>query len=128
MLELPTDFPRHYRYQMRALLYAGKWEYSYELIGSKGGAHLHIRGPHNYDGEDRWTAGLELHSRTPLYADTPPSHDECWLLHCPCWHDGTTAYAQRRFLPLFLIDRHDQILLEMVRWADEKFLDLKSTP
>lgn len=98
----PTDLPREYRYQFRCRLFAGHWEYNWELIGAKGGLHLHISGPHHYSGEDHWSAGLEYHGRGPRHGDNaPPNHDECWLLHCPCWHDGTSLYAEERYLPMF---------------------------
>ena len=120
MIELPTDLTRRYRYKYTAGLFAGSWRYDYQIIGAKGGANLHISGPHNYDGLDHWSAGLELHSRTPLYEDRPPDHDECWLLKCPCWHDGTSSYAQDEFLPLFLQADHHRIFRRMIDWADDK--------
>jgi len=80
----------------------GNANHSYELIGEKGGIHLHI----NDMGEEfavkhvgqRYSAGIEIHSRTGSGA---PSHDECWLLKCPCWHDGSSLYAQEYWVPLF---------------------------
>lgn len=121
MINLPTDLPRKYRYAYRVTFFAGQWQHSYELVGAKGGLSLGISGPHVYDGMDHWGAGLETHSRTPLYGDEAPNHDECWLLKCPCWHDGTSLYAQEVYLPLALAGAHDRIFRLMVRDADEKW-------
>lgn len=121
LLNLPTDLPRRYRYQLRVHLFANLWRYDYELIGACGGLNLHISGPHVYDNSEHWSAGLELHSRTPLVENTPPSHDECWLLKCPCWHDGTSSYAQEHFLPMVLSGDHERVLREMIYYADEQW-------
>lgn len=122
MLDLPTDLPRRYRYQLRIHLFAGKWRYDYELIGAHGGMNLHVDGPHRYDGSTHWSAGFEIHSRTPMNGDMPPSHDQCWLLHCPCWHDGTSMYAQEHYLPMVLAGHHEAVLRSMIRDADERWL------
>lgn len=122
MRNLPTDLPRHYRYRMEAHFQFGTWKYSYEIIGEHGGAHLHVAGPHVYDGGQHWTAGLELHSRKPLYSG-PPSHDKCWLIKCPCWHDGISSYAQDHFLPMHFAEDHGRIFREMTEWADSQFAD-----
>lgn len=121
MFDLSTTFPRRYRLQMRVYLQFGSWRYSYELVGAKGGLHLHVTGPHNYDGADHWSAGLEAHSRTPLHEVEAPSHDECWLLKCPCWHDGTSLYAQEAYLPLVLGGAHESVFRRLVRDADERW-------
>lgn len=121
-IDLPNDLPRRYRYSFRAWFFAKAWRYSYELVGASGGMHLHISGPHHYDGQDNWSAGLECHWRQPPHymRHDPPSHDECWLLKCPCWHDGTSLHAQEHYLPMFLNGRHARIFHELVRDADER--------
>ncbi len=83
--------------------------------------HLHVSGPHHYAGDAHWSAGLETHSRTPLYADEAPSHDYCWLLKCPCWHDGTTMYAEETYLPMALDGRHGDIFRRLAFDADERW-------
>lgn len=121
MLDLPTDLPRKYRYALNLNSRFGKWNYSYELVGSKGALNLRISGPHVYDGAEHWNAGLETHSRTPMNGDTAPDHAECWLLKCPCWHDGTSLYAQEEYLPMVLRDDHDGVFRQMVRDADRRW-------
>jgi hypothetical protein len=120
LLALPTDLTGRYRYKYSASLAFGQWRHSYEIVGARGGANLHVSGPNNYDDMDHWSAGLELHSRTPLYEDRPPTFDKCWLLNCPCWHDGTTTFARERFLPMFMEGDHRRIFRRMIDWVDEK--------
>lgn len=44
--------------------------------------------------------GVEQHSRTPFsYSGEQPDHDDCWLLQCPCWHDGSSLYASEYAIP-----------------------------
>jgi hypothetical protein len=120
MIILPTNLTRRYRYKLVSAFSLGRWEHSYEIVGGLGGAHLHFSGPHKIgEREERWSAGLELHSRAPL-DEGPPSHDRCWLLECPCWHDGTSLYAEEHFLPMFLDGDHYRIFLGMIGWADDK--------
>lgn len=119
MLRLPTDLPREFRYKLNLTWHFNSWRYDYILIGAKGGLNLHIDGPHNWDEEDHWSVELEIHSRTPLQENVAPSHDECWLLKCPCWHGGTTLYAEKKYLPLFLSRSHDLIFYQLVRDAKD---------
>ena len=121
MLDLPTNLPRRYRYQLRVSLRFGNWNYSYELIGAKGGLHVHVSGPHKYDDADHWSAGIEVHSRTPMNGDEAPSHDHCWLLECPCWHDGSSLYAQEQYLPMILAGNHGAVFRRMVYDADQRW-------
>lgn len=123
MIDLPSDLPRKYRYAYKATFFAGSWRHSYELIGARGGINVHFSGPHRYDNQDNWAAGIEFHYRQPpdYMKDDAPSHNRCWLLECPCWHDGSSMWAQERFLPLFIAGCHDAIFRGMVNAADEHF-------
>lgn len=121
MIKITTDLPTKFKYRYVTKLSFGRWDHSYELIGAHGGLILRVSGPHQYNGADNWSAGLELHSRTPLYGDTAPDHDMCWLLNCPCWHDGTSSWAQEYFLPMVLNGDHDRIFRAMATRADEQW-------
>jgi hypothetical protein len=73
-------------------------------IGDKGAIHIWAepvpsegwRWPEEYYG------GVEKHSKTPVYDfnSDKPDHEECWLLKCPCWHDGSSLYFSERIEPL----------------------------
>ena len=127
MIDLPDDLPRRYRYALNSCLRFGKWNHSYELVGARGGLHLHISGPHKYDSGEHWSAGLEFHSRVPL-RDEPPSHDRCWLLDGPCWHDGTSLYAQEHYLPMVIAGEHRRIFLSLIHDADRYIADAARAP
>lgn len=86
----------------------GTPRHCWTCIGSKGALHLHISGPHKYDGRENWGCGLETHYRQPpeYMVDDAPSHEKCWLIGVPCWHDGTSLYAEEHYLPLWLSNPH----------------------
>ena len=121
MLNLPNNLPRRYRYKMATDFRFGNWTYSFELIGARGGVHFHVSGPHNYDGGEHWSAGIEVHHRVPINSeDTPPSHDKCWLLKAPCWHDGSSLWAQEEFLPVFMRGDYALLFMMLADAADRK--------
>lgn len=120
-----TDLPRNYRYSLTTKLFAGAWRMSYDVIGAAGAVSLNVSGPHHYGGEDHYSAGLECHWRSPpaYMCDRPPSHDECHVLKCPCWHDGTSLYAQERFLPLVLRGEHEVVFALLAAEADDRLVE-----
>ena len=122
-LHISADLPRQYRYHYEQRLWAGSWRCSYNIVGARGALSLNISGPHVYDGRENWSAGLETHWRAPpdYMRNDPPSQDECHILKCPCWHDGTSLYAQEVYLPMALAGRHEDIFRRMVAEADERF-------
>ena len=86
--------------------------HTWTCVSGRGGVHLSISVPL----EGQPLANLEFHFRAPRNSDDAPSHNQCWLLHAPCWHDGTSLYARERFLPRWERQPHDHdemfILLE----------------
>ena len=122
MIELPNNLPSRYRYALKYTIQFGVCRHSYELIGAHGGLNVHVSGPHVYDGGEHWSAGFEVHSRTPLYCDDAPSHDQCWLLQCPCWHGGSSLQAEERYLPLIKAGAHDLVFWNMVNAADDRWM------
>lgn len=89
-------------------------EHVWTCVGGRGALHLHIsdRGDGRPETE-RYSAGLELHSRTPFPGcdHDAPNHADCWLLKQPCWHDGTSLWARTHWLPIWLLDPagHDRM-------------------
>ena len=94
--------------------------HTWSLIGPKGGVHFHAS---QYK-DTEWSCGLEYHSYTGHEA---PSQLRCWLLDAPCWHDGTSLYAQETLWPLvkpMLKDhQHDTIFRILEQEADRYFDD-----
>ncbi|TDQ63605.1 hypothetical protein ATL17_1612 [Maritalea mobilis] len=66
------------------------------------------------DWRDRWgerfLGGIEIHSPKPLYGDCQASHDDCWLLNAPCWHDGSSLQFSEQIEPVM---RHCDDIREM---------------
>lgn len=71
-----------------------------------------------------------MHYRTPPESmrDDPPSSDVCWLLHCPCWHDGSSLAVEEKWIPLWLTrpNDHDEMFLDLCLFADEVFNEAES--
>jgi len=119
-----TQLPQQYRYNYRRYLCDGSWYESYELVGARGGLHFHVVDlgvEYEEKYGQRFSGGLEIHSRTPLSADCAPSQDECWLLKCPCWHDGTSLYTQEALLPQQQHLSMESFFAALAHEADERF-------
>ncbi len=84
----------------------------WSMVGAKGAVHLHISDLGEQFEQDhgrRYTGGIETHWRSPpdYMQDQPPSQDECWLLHCPCWHDGSSLQVIEFWIPRWLAAPND---------------------
>lgn len=82
--------------------------HTWTCIGGVGAIHLHIRA-YKRDAEIfDWTSGIEYHSRRP-FKHAPhdaPNHADCWLLNEPCWHEGSSLYAQEVWFPRWKAEPH----------------------
>jgi len=97
----------------------GSANHLWSLVGEKGGVHLSI---HAHD-NGKYYGGIETHFRVPpkYLADQPPTHEDCWLLHSVCWHDGSSNQAEEKWIPLwkaFGCD-HDTMFEELAKYADD---------
>ena len=72
------------------------------LVGKRGGVHFRVR-DFVRDGEIVRYGGIEKHSKTPFeYSNQDkPDNEDCWLIGCPCWHDGSSLIAQERYIPVY---------------------------
>lgn len=112
-----------------------KYEYSNQFespnhvwtcIGALGAIHFHVTDMGEKHGEqygNRYSGGLETHYRSPpdYMKDHAPSHDKCWLLQCPCWHDGTSLYASETLIPMWLAAPNDHE--RMFRMLEREYVD-----
>ena len=97
-----TDKRPHGKFKHQKYIYTNRWDtpsHRWEIIDPDGGIHFHVqirtKEPHPYE-----ACGLEFHSRTPRGEATAPDHLRCPLLEGPCWHDGTSLYAQETLWPV----------------------------
>jgi len=109
--------------------YRSKYEFSirngheyhdWSVIARHIGIHLHIIDMGEDDGKEageRYSGGIEIHYRQPpdYMKDEAPSHDNCWLLKAPCWHDGSSMQVTDKWIPRWRAlagrpDEHVQML------------------
>lgn len=104
-------------------LRGGRITHQWTLASKDGGIHIHgwrVDG----DGWREWMGGVECHWPTAPEWGSPdkPSHDHCWLLGGPCWHDGTSLYFSERIADMLpptdtLEDRHHMFIThELIHW------------
>lgn len=71
------------------------------LVGENGGIHIWAEPTSDAFRGEQFYGGIETHSKKRVYDwDAAPSHEDCWLLGCPCWHDGSSLYFSERIEPL----------------------------
>lgn len=104
----------------------GQPHWTWLVVGRKGAVHFHVSDCGKENGEkygQRYSGGLEIHYREPpsYMADHAPSQNRCWVLKCPCWHDGTSLYASERVIPFWLSapDDHERIF----RFLEHEYME-----
>jgi len=74
----------------------------------------------------RYTGGIEIHYRIPpdYMRDQPPTHDDCFLLKAPCWHDGSSLQASEFWIPRWLTmqNDHDAMFLLLNRDLEQRLI------
>lgn len=86
---------------MKKTLRFGEWESRYWVEGAMGAVEFWFRKNANDDYSDieKVYGGIEQHSVT-TDDDRPPSHGQCEQCSGrPCWHDGSSLYAQESWIP-----------------------------
>lgn len=100
----------HYRSKYEYEYRFGHPEHTWSVVCAEGGIHLHISdyGKDNKYGE-RFQGGIEIHYRKPpgYMRHDAPSHDNCWLIGGPCWHDGSSLQASERWIPIWVGSEND---------------------
>lgn len=95
---------RH-RYTFRVEL--ARPTHEWVCIGPHAGIHVHISdSPCTDAGNPKHYGGIEIHYRSPpdYMADSPPSHDCCPYIKCPCWHDGSSLQCTEKWIPFWVRD------------------------
>ena len=107
--------------------------HSWAVVGEQGGVHIRATLMPDSAAQlfgGRFCGGVECHWRqAPDWAaHEAPSHDHCWLLKGPCWHDGSSLYFDVNIAPLLHgIDgetvpehTHEYVKSELFDWYREK--------
>ncbi len=103
--------------------------HSWGVIGARIGLHLHITDYGEKGAEkDRpqFSGGLEIHYRNPpeRMKDDAPDSNHCWLLECPCWHDGSSMQVEDFWIPFWLKNPNDHE--RMFRALEERLLEAEA--
>lgn len=90
----------------------GSATHIYSLVGGQGAVHFWVREFQKDKGEIGQSGGVEIHRRRPQdnSKHDPPSHNQCWLLNAPCWHDGSSLLGEE-WIRRWKIDPHDHNML-----------------
>lgn len=84
------------------------------VIGRNGAVDFHCL---NEAGPFGRVGGVEYHMRAaPAYSEkAAPDHENCWLIGCPCWHDGSSLYATEVLIPLLERSGDDAVWNQLER-------------
>lgn len=115
-----------YRFKYEFTNPHGHPHHVWTCIGRHGAMHFHVTDMgENFKHGDRYSGGLEVHYRTPpdYMSENAPSQDKCWLLGCPCWHDGTSLYASEFLIPFWRAapDDHDRMFKCLAHEYEQRF-------
>lgn len=87
-------------WEYRIVVRGGRENHFWGLIGNRGGIHVHAWESSSSWRDERWMGGIERHSATRRdYDSESPSHDHCWLIGKPCWHDGSSLQFSEQVAP-----------------------------
>lgn len=103
--------------------------HTWSVAGARMGVHLHIS--EMVDGYKpeygpRFSGGIEIHYRAPpdYMKDDAPSGNPCWLIHGPCWHDGSSMQATEFWIPFWQENPFDHE--RMFRALEKELIDRDS--
>lgn len=100
------NYPSNLRFSYSLTRRFGSWRHSYVIEGAPGAIEFHVT---ENDNEERAYGGLEMHRATPGEKDGPPDHAMCLSVSFrPCWHDGTSLYADERLIPRWESSGYDR--------------------
>lgn len=124
-------------WEYRLSLRSGRYPvHTWILSGERGAIHAHCtRDISNYRQE--WLGGIECHYAEPpdYMRDKEPSHELCWLIHKPCWHDGTSLGFSEQIAPYlsshtnaFDESDHTCVLSVMRHWYEANLASADTGP
>lgn len=89
---------RDHKYTWRRSFSAVEHQWSFR--GPLGGIHFTATIMDEAEKYGGPSCGLEFHHAfDPSGGQEAPHHSPCWLLGGPCWHDGTSLYANEALWP-----------------------------
>jgi hypothetical protein len=106
--ELPETFasvasllPEGIAWRYEASVRAGRLSHTWAITGDRGAIHVNAYYSEHPKLGREWYGGIEAHSpiNQSEYGDGKPSHEHCWLLNGPCWHDGSSLQFSEEIAP-----------------------------
>lgn len=97
---LAAEVPAGLVWQYQIVVRGGQDHHTWGLTGKRGGIHVHAWEASSGWRDERWIGGIEGHS--PIrreYDSEKPSHEHCWLIHGPCWHEGSSLQFSEQIGP-----------------------------
>lgn len=95
-----AEVPEGLAWQYRVIIRGGRDHHTWALNGPRGGIHVDAWEDTGGWRDARWMGGIEGHSPTRReYDSEKPSHEHCWLLGGPCWHEGSSLQFSEQIAP-----------------------------
>lgn len=116
---------RHHKYTYSKPFSSAR--HHWELVGPEGGIHFHVSMTDDFGA----SCGLEFHhaARANYDPNRAPDHIKCPLIGEPCWHDGTSLYAEESIWPLvepmLRAGAHDEVFRALEHEYDQHFKRLR---
>lgn len=90
---------RFYRYYLDRVGDSDREKHIWAVVGDQGAMHFWCE----YIAlVNRHVGGIEVHYReSHEHAEGPPDNEDCWLLKGPCWHDGSSLWAEEYWIPMW---------------------------
>jgi len=121
---------------------AGRLQHNWWIKSDDGGIHIWACLAKLAGWPDEWLGGVEAHyaavpdSYGGWFDPAKPSHEDCWLLKGPCWHDGSSLYFSEQIAPRmpyaggtnphdYAAMPHDFIAWHLLDWFGDKITRLK---
>jgi hypothetical protein len=106
---------------MRRIRTEDSYETRWMVVGPLGAVDFHctnmetLRRIRDSTGmRDLWrSGGVEYHHRAAPDYMKEQSHEHCWILGGPCWHDGTSLWASEHWIPLLEREGEEAIWREL---------------
>ena len=94
------------------------------IIGPRGAVHFW-----KFNNISHNCGGVEEHRKEPAdyQAGEPPREENCFILGCPCWHDGSSLYADK-FFPILELQGEEAIFIQLQIEYKNRFDDRTEEP
>lgn len=122
-----VDVPEGMVWVYKAVVRGGRVMHLWSLANEDGGIHISAN-IIDWQGSREWIGGCETHyAKCPDYMNPDvPTHEHCWLLGAPCWHDGSSLYFSENVAPMLpnpwdvsphhMAERHHQAVSYELRY------------